>query len=239
MPTTFEVTTPDGAMNVYEATPGDGVTVRGAAIVIQEAFGVNEHIEDVTRRAAAAGYHAVAPHLFHRSGGGTAPYGDFSKVLPLYEGLTDEGILDDLDATLAALRERGFEPRQVGIVGFCFGGRVTFLAAARRALGAAVGFYGGGIVTQRFPQFPPLVGESATLQTPWLGLFGDKDQSIPVDDVETLRTELKAATVANEIVRYPNAGHGFHCDQRPDFVPDAAADAWARMLDWFDRHLSR
>jgi carboxymethylenebutenolidase len=232
--TTFEVETPDGRMPVYEAKP-DGA-VEAAVIVIQEAFGVNEHIEDVTRRFADAGYHAVAPHLFHRAGGGTAPYDDFSKVMPLYQGLTDEGILDDVDATLAVLRERGFDDSHVGIVGFCFGGRVTFLVALRRAIGAAVGFYGGGIVTGRFPQFTTLVGEAATLATPWLGLFGDLDESIPVDDVEQLRKALTDATVDTDIVRYADAAHGFHCDQRPGYVPDAAQDAWHRALAWFAAH---
>jgi carboxymethylenebutenolidase len=231
----LELATTDGPMTVYEARPeGDA---RGAVIVIQEAFGVNEHIEDVTRRFAGAGYHAVAPALFHRSGGGTAPYDDFAKVLPLYEGLDDAGILVDLDTTLEHLRRSGWDAGHVGIVGFCFGGRVTFLAALRRELGAAVGFYGGGIVTQRFPQFPPLVDESDGLRAPWLGLFGDLDQSIPVEDVEQLRVTLDKASVATEIVRYPDAGHGFHCDQRDAYHAESAEDAWRRTLDWFDRHL--
>jgi carboxymethylenebutenolidase len=232
--TTFEVQTPDGVMPVYEAKPDE--PVEAAVIVIQEAFGVNEHIEDVTRRFADAGYHAVAPHIFHRAGGGTAPYDDFSKVMPLFKGLTDEGTLDDVDATLAALRERGFDDSHIGIVGFCWGGRVTFLVALRRAIGAAAGFYGGGIVTGRFPQFPPLIDEAATLATPWLGLFGDLDESIPVDDVEQLRKALTDATVDTDIVRYPNAGHGFHCDQRDGYVPDAASDASERAVAWFAAH---
>jgi carboxymethylenebutenolidase len=233
---TFEVSTPDGPMQVYEATP-EGDT-RNAVIVIQEAFGVNEHIKDVTRRFAREGYHAVAPELFHRAGGGsTAPYDDFSKVLPLFAGLDDAALLADVDATVDALAARGIAPERIGLVGFCMGGRVTFLVAARRRLGAAVGFYGGGIVTARFPQFPPLVGEAGTLQTPWLGLFGDDDESIPVDDVETLRDALEAAPVDAEVVRYPGAGHGFHCDQRPSFDPASAADGWQRTLAWFDAHL--
>src|SRR5688500_18682286 len=152
---------PDGSMRLYEARPdgdaGPGRGAKAAVIVIQEAFGVNDHIEDVTRRFADAGYHAVAPHLFHRAGGGTAPYGDFAKVIPLYEGLTDEGIVMDVDAARAHLRRGGFDDDHTGIVGFCFGGRVSFLIALEHALGAAVGFYGGGIVTQRFPQFPTLI----------------------------------------------------------------------------------
>jgi carboxymethylenebutenolidase len=233
---TIELATEHGPMPLYEARP-DGDT-RGAVVVIQEAFGVNAHIEDVTRRFADTGYHAVAPHLFHRSGGGTAPYGDFSKVLPLYEHLDDAGILVDVDATREHLHAAGWDDAQLGIVGFCFGGRVTFLVALRRRLGAAVGFYGGGIVTARFPQFPPLVDEASDLRTPWLGLFGDRDQSIPVEDVERLREALPAASVPTEIVRYPEAGHGFHCDRRDSYDETAAKDAWNRTLAWFDAHLA-
>jgi carboxymethylenebutenolidase len=232
---TVTLATADGPMECYEATPaGDA---RGAVIVIQEAFGVNEHIQDVTRRFAAAGYHAVAPALFHRAGGGTADYDDFGAVIPLFEGVNDDGILMDIDATLGHLHDRGFDDRGIAIVGFCFGGRVTFLAAARRALGAGVGFYGGGIVSKGALPFEPLMDEVATLQTPWLGLFGDEDGGIPIDDVELLRSRLQDAPVSAEVVRYAGAEHGFHCDRRASFHPEAAADGWARTLTWLDAHL--
>jgi carboxymethylenebutenolidase len=207
--------------------------------VIQEAFGVNEYIEDVTRRGAEAGYHSVAADLFHRSGGGTVPYGQFDKVMEHFKEIKgDANILNDVDGALDHLRGAGFADAQIGIVGFCFGGRVTFLTAVNRAIGAAVGFYGGGIVTGRFPQFPPLIDEVASLQTPWLGLFGDQDGSIPVEDVERLRAALPDAKVDTDIVRYPEAGHGFHCDRRPDYRPDDAKDAWARTLRFLDEHVS-
>ncbi len=229
--TTISLDTADGPMDLYEARP-DGAPI-GAVIVIQEAFGINDHIQDVTRRFAAEGFHAVAPALFHRAGGGTAPYDDFSKVMPLFEGLSDDGLLIDVDAAVEQLGSAGFAPSQIGVVGFCFGGRVSFLVAARRALGAAVGFYGGGIVTARRGGFPPLVGEASTLKTPWLGLFGDRDQSIPVDDVEALRTALEGAPVDAQVVRYPEGEHGFHCDERPSYDEAAAKDGWARTLDWY------
>ena len=234
---TLQVDTPDGPMDLYEATP-DAANGR-AVVVVQEAFGVNEHIQDVARRFAAAGYLAVAPSFFHRAGGGTASYDDFSKVLPLFEGLTDAGILDDVDAALAHLAAAGVAAERTGLVGFCMGGRISFLTALERSLGASVGFYGGGIVTGRFPQFPPLVERTPELQTPWLGLFGDQDGSIPVDDVEALRAKLEAdAPVAFEIVRFPDADHGFHCDVRSSYDASAAADAWSRTLAWFDAHLT-
>jgi carboxymethylenebutenolidase len=232
---THTLATADGDMEIYEAAPdGDAV---GAVIVIQEAFGVNEHIQDVTRRFAAAGYHAVAPALFHRAGGGTAGYDDFAKVMPLFEGVNDDGILSDVDATIAHLEGHGFEPSKIGIVGFCFGGRVTFLVAARRALGAGVGFYGGGIAAAGGLPFPPLIDESAKLQTPWLGLFGDLDKGISVESVEALRSALADAPVDAEIVRYPDADHGFHCDARASYHAESAVDGWGRTLEWFARRL--
>jgi carboxymethylenebutenolidase len=232
------ITTADGPMRLYEARPAG--EIRGGIVVVQEAFGVNAHIEDVTRRAAEAGYHAVAPDLFHRSGpGSTVEYGDWEKVIEYFgkvEG--DAAVLDDVDAALDHLRASGLTDDRIGLVGFCFGGRVSFLVALRRALGAAVGFYGGGIVTERFPQFPPLVDEVASLQTPWLGLFGDQDGSIPVEDVEQLRAALEDVKIDTEIVRYAEAGHGFHCDIRADYRADDARDAWSRALAWFDAHLA-
>jgi carboxymethylenebutenolidase len=239
MTTTTDTTidTADGPMRLYEAAP-DG-TPKGAVIVIMEAFGVNDHIEDVTRRAAAAGYHSVAPDLFHRSGGGTASYDDFGTVMELFKGVTDDGILVDVDAAIAHLRGAGFDDRSIGIVGFCFGGRVAFLVAARRSIGASVTFYGGGIVGKSPLGFDALVDEGATLKTPWLGLFGDLDKGIPPEDVEQLRGVVDTANpVPHDIVRYAGADHGFHCDGRPAvYNADAAADAWGRALAWFEQHL--
>jgi carboxymethylenebutenolidase len=236
---TMTLPTTDGPMELYESVPEQGTSrAKGGVIVVQEAFGVNEHIESVADRLAERGYHAVAPHFFHRAGGGTVPYGDFSKVLPKYEGLTDDGILVDVDAARGLLHDAGWADKSIGAVGFCFGGRVTFLVAAERAIGAAVGYYGGGIVTGRFPQFPTLTDRIPTMKTPWLGFFGDEDQSIPVEDVEALRTALEQAPVDHDVVRYPDAGHGFNRDITPEaYRPGAAADAWRRMLEWFERHL--
>ncbi|MGC8627164.1 MAG: dienelactone hydrolase family protein [Acidimicrobiales bacterium] len=235
MGTTLEVPTADGEMALYEAEP-DG-PARAAVVVVQEAFGVNEHIEDVTRRLAKAGYRAVAPHLFHRTGDPVLDYTNFDKVMPHMGALSEAGILSDLDAALSHLAAAGFEARRTGIVGFCMGGSVSFLAAARRPLGAAVTFYGGGILKGRFGA-PPLVELAPSLKTPWLGLYGDLDQSIPVEEVESLREAAAKAKVPTEIVRYPGAGHGFYCDARSSYHEASALDAWPRALDWFERHLS-
>ena len=189
-------------------------------------------------RFADAGYHAVAPSYFHRvDGEAIEDYTNFAAIFPLFEGLSDDGILIDTDAAIAHLVGAGFAPEQIGIVGFCFGGRVTFLVSLNRTLGAAVGFYGGGISTKGALPFPALIGEAASLQTPWMGLFGDEDASIPVEGVEELRTALTAASVPTDVVRYPGAGHGFHCDARADYHEEAAKDAWARTLAWFGLHL--
>ena len=123
-------------------------------------------------------------------------------------------------------------------MGFCLGGRLAFLAALRRPLGAAVSYYGGGIVGQgAFRALPPLLGEVDRLQSPWLGLFGDLDTSIPPEDVETLRAALAALRVPTDVVRYEEAGHGFNCDARPSFDAVASADAFVRSTDWLARHL--
>lgn len=234
MPETVNVSTPDGEMALYDAAPDR--EPKAAVIVIQEAFGVNSHIEDVTRRFAAAGYRAVTPHLFHRSGDPKLPYDDLNQVMPHMKALSDQGIGDDLDATLAYLSGAGFDPDRVGIVGFCMGGTVAFHTAVRYHLGAAVSFYGGGVAEGRFG-YPAQIDDAPRLQTPWLGLFGDRDKGIPVEDVEKLRSASASAPVPTEIVRYPEAEHGFHCDARPSYHDQSATDAWSRTLDWFGRYL--
>jgi carboxymethylenebutenolidase len=104
-------------------------------------------------------------------------------------------------------------------------------------VGAAVTFYGGGVSQGRFG-FPPLVELAPRLRAPWLGLYGDQDQGIPVADVEALRAATATSAPPTEVVRYPDAAHGFNCDQRASFHAASADDAWARMLAWFDRYLT-
>jgi carboxymethylenebutenolidase len=234
MPRTLTLSTADGDMALYDAEP-EG-PARGAVIVVQEAFGVNGHIEDVTRRMAAAGYRAVAPHLFHRTGDPVIDYGDYDKLMPHFAGISEAGVLNDLDATIAHLGESGFPPARTGVVGFCMGGTIAFLAAVRLPMGAAVTFYGGGVTQGRFGM-APLVELAPRLQAPWLGLYGDEDQGIPVEQVEELRAAVATAPVDTEIVRYAGAGHGFHCDQRGDYNKAAAVGAWQRTLDWLGLHL--
>ncbi|MBV6760831.1 dienelactone hydrolase family protein [Rhodococcus opacus] len=212
---------------------------RGGVVVIQEAFGVTDHIVDVCRRFASAGYHAVAPHLFHRNGDPVLAYDDMKSAMSLIGELTAEHIDEDVDGAVAALSAASIEPRNTAIVGFCMGGTVAFHTATRLDLGAAASFYGGGIAKARFG-YPTQLDAAGRLRTPWLGLFGDRDKGIPAEEVEELRTTLTHVSVATEIVRYPEAEHGFHCDDRPAVYNEAAArDGWARTLQWFGTHVDR
>ncbi len=210
---------------------------KGGITVVQEAFGVNDHIEDVVRRFAEEGWLAVAPHLFHRSGDPKFGYDDLTVVRPHMEALTAEGILADIDAAIARLESSGISAAGTGVVGFCMGGTVALVVAAQRRVGAAVTFYGGGVSQGRFG-FPPLVDVAPDLKAPWLGLFGDLDLAISVAEVEALRTAAARSGQPTDVVRYAQAGHGFHCDQRESYEPTAAADGWTRTLDWFAKYLT-
>lgn len=222
-------------MSAYAAQP-DGAP-RGGVIVVQEAFGVTTHIESVCDLLASAGWLAIAPALFHRVETQVFAYDDLASVMPVMMGLRQEDIDADLDAVVAFFAGAGVMSDRLGIVGFCMGGSVTLHAACTRSLGAAVTFYGGGIAEGRFG-FPAGLEEATTLCTPWLGLYGDLDPMIPVDQVEALRIVVSDAPVPAEIVRYENGQHGFNCDDRPAvFDADIAADARTRLLGWFDTHL--
>jgi carboxymethylenebutenolidase len=198
---------------------------------------VNDHIRDITNRFAAAGYVGAAPHLFHRSGDPELGYEDMQEVMPYIMQLQADQIESDIEAALAHLATMGFEGRQVGIIGFCMGGSISFVAACYWELGAAISFYGGGIAQSRFG-LPPLFDLAPTLQTPWLGLFGDLDASIPTNEVDGLRDAAAKAAVNSEVVRYPEANHGFHCDARSSYHETSAKDGWDRTLAWLDQHLA-
>jgi carboxymethylenebutenolidase len=214
-------------------------TARGGVVVVQEAFGVTDHIADVCRRFAAAGWVATAPHLFHRSGDPVVAYDDLDTAMPLMKKLTSDEIDEDVDAAFDELASYGYGPSQCAIVGFCMGGTVSFATAVRRPVGAAATFYGGGVREGRFG-YPPLLESAPDLRTPWHGFFGDQDKGIPVEDVEDLRVAAASASVDTRIARYPDAEHGFHCNDRPAVYNERAAfDAWSKTLDWFDLHVAR
>jgi carboxymethylenebutenolidase len=232
---TIELATPDGPMAALRAVP-DG-EARGGVVVVQEAFGLTGHIERVCRALADDGWLAVAPALYHRCDEQVFGYGDFERMGPVISSLSGDAIALDVDVALAELERLGQPPGRQGVIGFCMGGGVTLATAGRLELGAAVTFYGGGIAEGRFG-LPPGLESARHLRTPWLGLYGDLDAHIPVDDVEQLRTVVTEADVDAEVVRYPDADHGFHCDERPSFHAASSADAWARTLAFLGAHLT-
>jgi carboxymethylenebutenolidase len=210
---------------------------RGAVIVAQEAFGINDHIRDICHRLAAEGYLAAAPHLFHRVGDPVIDYGDLETAMKYVGGLDAAELETDIDATLVHLAGEGFPEARTAIVGFCMGGAVSFVAGVRHPLAAAVSFYGGGIRQGRFGE-PPLLELAPQLRTPWLGLYGEEDHGIPLEQAVELRDAAGRADVPTELVTYPGAGHGFHCDVRDAYEPTTAADAWKRTLAFFAEHIS-
>jgi carboxymethylenebutenolidase len=197
----------------------------------------------VTRQFAEAGYHAVAPHLFHRSGDPLLSYDNPAEAFPHIRALHIDGLLQDIDATLDHLSGHGIPPARVGTAGFSMGGSVVIALSAARALGAGAAFCGGGgggLTQPRLFGLPALIEVAKGIQTPWLGHFGDDDEYIPVDEVEQLREAAALAHVPTEVVRYPVAGHDFYCSARPAaYHQESAEQAWRTTLDFFSRHLNR
>jgi carboxymethylenebutenolidase len=231
----IETSTTDGPMPLYVSRPEGSPTA--AIIIVQEAYGLTDHIKAVTDRAAAAGYLGVAPALFHRVGSPVVEYTDTPAAMELIRTLTDAGLTTDVGATLAWLAGEGIAAGRTAIVGFCMGGSVSYVMAARMPFLAAVTFYGGGIFQGRFGM-PSMLDLVPYRKSPWLGLFGDLDQGIPVEQVEALRVALDGAVVPAQIVRYPEAKHGFHCDDRPAAYDEASAtDGWSRTLSFIAEQL--
>lgn len=216
---------------------GDATAPR-AVIVIQEAFGVNDHIRSVTQRFADEGFYAVAPELFHRIGSPEIPYDQFPDAMAAVSSLTREGLTDDLIATSQFLTDAGYGTDATGVVGYCMGGSVTFYAATLGVAGAAATFYGGGVETGRFG-LPSLLDLASELRCAWMGFYGDLDKGIPVEQVEALRVATSVTPYGAEIVRYADAEHGFNCDGRPAVFNEAASrDATSRTYRFFAERLS-
>lgn len=209
---------------------------RAGVVIVQEAWGVTPHIAWLAEIFAGAGYLAVAPHLYHRSGDTVVEDHDFERVRPAMAALTGEGIAEDIGNATAFLRAGG-APR-VGIIGFCMGGTVALWAAAHADVDAAVTFYGGGITQSRWQGMESGLEAATRVRVPWLGLYGDLDQSIPIEQVEALRTALEQVNPPTQIVRYPGAGHGFaSAKDSPVHVREAAEDAGIRTREFFSTHL--
>lgn len=232
----IKVPVKDGEMIAYRAVPAEAKNAP-VILVVSEIFGVHEHIADVCRRLAKRGYLAIAPELFAR-------YGDPRKIANIPDILTnivartpDAGVMADLDACVAWAAKNGGDTARLAITGFCWGGRITWLYAAHNpGLMAAVAWYGrlDGEINERTPKYP--LDLAAQIKAPVLGLYGGKDQGIPLDDVESMRDALKKGGSKSQIHVYPDAPHAFHADYRPSYRKDAAEDGWQRMLDWLRKN---
>lgn len=227
----------DGEIPAYRAMPASGQTFP-VVLVVQEIFGVHEHIRDICRRLARLGYFAVAPELYARQGA-VSKMSDVSEILSkVVSRVPDTQVMADLDAAAAWARSTGNgDITRLGITGFCWGGRIVWLYAAHSPrLKAGVAWYGRltGERTELQPKHP--VDVAGSLKAPVLGLYGGKDQGIPLDSVEEMRKALQAAGSPSEIVVYPDAPHGFHADYRPSYRREEAQDGWRRLTEWFRKH---
>jgi carboxymethylenebutenolidase len=211
--------------------------VRGGVVVLQEAFGLTTHIRSICERLASAGYLAIAPALYHRAGAPVIDYSRMDLARPLMEKLEVHDLQTDITSAIGYLHEAGCQPGQVAVLGFCMGGSVALYASTVFELGAAVTFYGGGVSAGRFGM-PPLKDLAPAIGCPWLGLFGEQDPTIPPQDIAALRSAVAESPAMTELICYPEAGHGFNCDERATFVASAAADAWQRTLAFLDAQLS-
>lgn len=227
----------DGEIPAYRAMPENGEDLP-LVLVIQEIFGVHEHIQDVCRRYAKQGYYAVAPALFHRQGD-VSGMSDVNKILSdVVARVPDAQVMADLDATIAHAADSGaVDTERLGIVGYCWGGRTVWLYAHHNPkVAAGVAYYGlvDGMKSEIKPHDP--VDIAAELTVPVLGLYAGADEYIQRDALRTMRAELLKSDSGSEIVVFPGVDHGFNADYRPSY--DAAAAGYARRLarDWFVRH---
>jgi carboxymethylenebutenolidase len=219
------------------ATPGPFPVV----IVVQEIFGVHEHIRDVCRRLARAGYLAIAPEMYVRQGS-VADMTDVKEIIAkVVSKVPDAQVMSDLDATVAYAKNTGKgDTAKLGITGFCWGGSVVWMAAALvPEVRAGVAWYGRLVAPQTSQEQRPWPYDiAATIHAPVLGLYGENDQGIPVSTVEQMRAALNAADnpTGSTIIVYPGVGHGFHADYRESYNAEVAADGWRRCLAWFRDH---
>lgn len=224
----------DGEIPGYRAMPAKGGPFP-VALVVQEIFGVHEHIKDICRRFAKQGYFAVAPELYARQG-------DVSKLSDIQEILTkvvskvpDEQVLSDLDAAADWAKSTGKgDTKRMGITGFCWGGRIVWLYAEHNPeLKAAVAWYGAVVGKTDDPRPLQAIKQVDRLRAPVLGLYGGADAGIPLSTLDQMREAVKKAGKRAEIVVYPDTPHGFNADYRPSYRKEAAEDGWKRMLAWF------
>ncbi|MDD3677435.1 carboxymethylenebutenolidase [Thauera propionica] len=226
-----------GELPLYFARPAQGDKLP-VVLVVQEIFGVHEHIRDVCRRLAKQGYLAIAPELFFRQGDPTKLENVADILSSIVSKVPDAQVMADLDACAEWAATRGGDAARLAITGFCWGGRITWLYAAHNPrLKAGVAWYGrlDGAPSDNQPRHP--IDIAANLNAPVLGLYGGQDQGIPLDDVEAMREAIKAAGKPGDIIVYPDAPHAFHADYRPSFRKTEAEDGWKRLLEWFSKNV--
>lgn len=224
-------------MPAFHAKPRNASGPLPVILVVQEIFGVHEHIRDICRRLALEGYLAVAPELYFRQGD-PAEYNDIPTLFSeLVNKVPDTQVLADLDHVANWASRHGGDMRNMAITGFCWGGRITWLYAAHNPqLKAAVAWYGKLVGDKTMNQQKQPVDVAVDLTAPVLGLYGGLDESIPQESVEKMRQALRAANAKSEIVVYPEAGHAFNADYRPSYHQESARDGWQRMLAWFRQY---
>ncbi len=227
----------DGEIPAYRAMP-EAVGKYPVVLVVQEIFGVHEHIKDVCRRFAKAGYFAVAPELFARQGDVTKLQDTQQIISQVVSKVPDAQVFADLDATVAWAGGTGrANTDKLAITGFCWGGRVTWMYSAHNPKVKAGAAWYGRLVGQSNPNSPQNpIDIAPTLKVPVLGLYGEDDKGIPVSTVEQMRTALKQAGNPSEIVVYPQAPHGFHADYRPSYRSEPAQDGYGKLLAWFKKY---
>lgn len=233
----FLIPTGSGEIPAYRAQPASGGPFP-VILVVQEIFGVHEHIKDICRRLAKLGYLAVAPELFFRQGD-VSKMTDFKEIIgKVIAKVPDGQVLQDLDAAAAWASKSGGDPKKLAITGFCWGGRIVWLYAAHNPdLKAGVAWYGRlkSPKTELQPAHP--LDVAARLKAPVLGLYGGADSGIPNETVEQMQAALKEAGSKSEIVLYPDTPHAFFADYRPSYRREQSEDGWKRLLDWFKKHV--
>ncbi|MDZ4801697.1 MAG: dienelactone hydrolase family protein [Bryobacteraceae bacterium] len=236
--TAGEVSIPvaDREIPAYRAQPAKGSSFP-TVLVVQEIFGVHEHIRDICRRFAKQGFQAIAPELYVRQGD-VAGKEDIQQIISeVVSKVPDEQVMSDLDATATWATSNGGDPNRLSITGYCWGGRIVWLYAAHNPkLKAGAAWYGRltGEKNDLQPKHP--VDVAGELKAPVIGMYGGKDTGIPLDTVEAMRAAIKEASGKSRLQVYNEAGHAFNADYRPSYREQDAKDAWQRMLIWFRQH---
>jgi carboxymethylenebutenolidase len=223
-----------GLMDVYVAAPAPGPRVP-VVIVLQEAFGVNAHIRGICDRLASEGFLAAAPELFHRLGRRVeVPYGDRKLILPYLGKLTNADLVSDVRACINFLDNLPrADTSSVSIVGFCVGGLGAVLCGTKLGLKKIVSFYGAGLVHPREGiALAPLLNDLGQIKARCLFFFGGQDASIPAEDISEVEKKLTASKVPFEVRIFADADHGFFCDERKSYHPEAARSAWIKTVEF-------